>query len=161
MIRIVTYSLALLTALSLSACYSGPVGSQRAPGPVPAGTGQYQYPQYLRPEPRLYTPQRDLCNATLYQGLEGQHIGGVQVGVIAGNKRIIQPAELELDEDDFLADMRPEPPLLRVTELLAGQPLYAASVRTGVYRGQLGPDQPDRLTLELDAQGYILDVMCR
>lgn len=161
MIRSVTYSLALITALSLSACYSGPVGSQRAPTPVPAGTGQYQYPQRLRPEPRLYTPQPDLCNAILYQGLRGQHIGGVQVGAIAGNKRIIKPAELELDEDDFLADMRPQPPYLTVTEILAGQPLYAASVRTGVYRGQLGPDRRDRLTLELDAQGYILEVICR
>lgn len=155
MIRMLTIASALL----MTACYTS--GGNAVPqGPQP-GQGQYIYPQYQRPIPTQYTPQADLCRSQLYLGLRGQHIGGISVGLIPGDKRIIKPAELETDQDDFLADMNPRPPFLEVTELLAGQPLYAASVRTGVYRGQLGPDRENRLTMELDEYGYVQTVECR
>lgn len=146
-------------AVILSACYTGtssapPVGRQ-------PGQGVYVYPQYQRPLPTQYVPATDICRAQLYQGLRGQHFGGIHIASIYGDKRIIKPAELETDEDEFLADMNAQPPLVEVTEMIAGQPLYAASVRTGVYRGQLGPDRDDRLTIELDNEGYVADIACR
>ena len=162
MIRI--FALLFASALILTACYSGPVGTpvnQGGPATAQPGVGRYVYPQYQRPEPTLFVPQRDNCNAVLYQGLTGQHIGGVQIATIPGDKRIIQPADEGLDRDNFLADMEAEPPLLRVTEMLAGQPLYAASVRTGLYAGQLGPDRQNRLTIELDQDGYVQNLACR
>lgn len=151
-------SLPILAGI-LGACYNSAgnvVVQQRQPG-----QGIYQYPVYQQPEPTRYIPQPDLCGIRLYSGLVGQHIGGVHIAVIAGDKRIIQPAELEIDEVEFLQDMQELPPFVQVTDLLAGQPLYAASVRTGVYRGQLGPDRADRLTLELDRDGYVQTVECR
>ncbi len=155
-------SLASITAgfaiFGLAACASGASSAQqRAPFP---GQGQYVYPQYLRPEPTPYIPQSDDCRARLYTGLVGQHIGGVHITAIGGDKRIIKPAELEVDEDDFLMDLRPEPPFLEVTELLAGQPLYAASIRTVPDLNILGPERADRLTIELDAEGYIGAISC-
>lgn len=102
----------------------------------------------------------DQCGARLYQGLVGQNIGGVHLPVIAGDKRIVKPAATELNEDDFLPDMRTQPPLLEVREMLAGQPLYTASIRTGLYPGQLGPEREDRLTFELDVAGFILTAVC-
>jgi len=149
--------LPLLSAALLSACVTGAGQPQQVRQP---GQGQYVYPQRLRPQPMPSLTPADLCGARLYQGLIGQNIGGVHLTVIAGDKRIIRPAEQELSEDDFLPDMRAEPPRLEVREMLAGQPLYTSSVRTGLYPGQLGPEREDRLTFELDAQGYILRAAC-
>ena len=150
---------ALLTLTLLSAC-AAPGGSVQPYRPVP-GQGRYIYPENQRPQPMEVTPLEDMCGARLYQNLRGQNIGGVHVAVIAGDKRIIKPAEVEIDPDDFIPEYQPTPPLVDVTDLLAGQPLYTSQIRTGVYRGQLGPERPDRLTLELDSEGYIEIVECR
>jgi len=150
---------ALLTLTLLSAC-AAPGGSVQPYRPVP-GQGRYIYPENQRPQPMEVTPLEDMCRARLYQNLRGQNIGGVHVAVIAGDKRIIKPAEVEVDLNDFIPEYQERPPLVDVTDLMAGQPLYTSQIRTGVYRGQLGPDRPDRLTLELDEDGYIEIVECR
>lgn len=144
-------------ALGLSACVNATGGNQQAPRP---GQGQYVYPEYRRPQPTPMIPPSDECGARLYQGLTGTHIGAVHIAAIGGDKRIISPATLEIEENDFLVDMQERPPFLEVREMLAGQPLYAASVRTGVYPGQIGPERMNRLTIELDNAGYILTAAC-
>lgn len=159
MIRIWTIIVTGLFSLSLTACLSPGAAGQR---PIPPQTrpGQYVYPRYQRPQPRAFTPQDDQCGARLYQGLVGQHIGGIHLAGIGGDKRIVKPAELETTQDDFLPDMNAQPPRVEVREMLAGQPLYAASVRTGLYRNQLGLERADRLTIELDRAGYITRASC-
>lgn len=152
-----TILLTVLSAAMLSACAAGP----GQPGQVPQpGQGRYIYPQQQRPQPMPSLNPADMCGARLYQGLVGQNIGGVHLPVIAGDKRIVKPANAGLQEDDFLPDMQTQPPLLEVREMLAGQPLYTASIRTGLYPGQLGPEREDRLTFELDANDYIMRVVC-
>jgi hypothetical protein len=167
---------ALLAAgLTLGACAGSPgaqINQQRAQSQARAiqaarqtqrlndRRGQYVYPENQRPAPRLYGPAADQCGARLYAGLRGSHIGGIHLAVIGGDKRIIKPAALETGGDDFLQDMEAGGPRLEVKEMLAGQPLYGASVRTGLYLGQLGPERPDRLTLELDGEGYVINVAC-
>ena len=148
---------ASLLATVLTACAGAPGQPQQVRMP---GQGQYIYPQRLRPQPMPSLQPADICGARLYQGLVGQNIGSVHLPVIAGDKRIIRPAEVELSEADFLPDLNPQPPLLEVREMLAGQPLYAASIRTGLYPGQIGPEREDRLTFELDSAGYILTAAC-
>lgn len=150
---------ALLTISLLGAC-AGQGGTVQPYRPFP-GQGRYVYPENQRPQPMEVTPLEDRCGARLYQTLRGQNIGGVHVAVIAGDKRIIKPAQTEEPENEFIPDLQERPPLVDVTDLMAGQPLYTSQIRTGVYRGQLGPDRPDRLTLELDAEGYIEIVECR
>lgn len=150
----------LLAAALITGACAGPGGAPRDYQPQ-AGQGQYQYPAYLRPQPIAQVPRADACGARLYQSLKGQNIGGVQIALLPGDKRIIRPAETEDPVTDFIPDMQDQPPFVDVTELLAGQPLYVSTIRTGLYRGQLGPDRADRLTLELDADGYVQRVECR
>ncbi|WP_017930353.1 hypothetical protein [Robiginitomaculum antarcticum] len=150
----------LLAAVVICSACAGPGTAPRDYQPQ-AGQGQYQYPDSLRPEPLTVTPRTDTCGARLYQSLVGQNIGGVHIAVIAGDKRIIQPADTGDAVSDFIPDMQEGAPFVDVTDLLAGQPLYAPTIRTGVYRGQLGPERADRLTLELDEDGYIQRVECR
>lgn len=154
--RLHTLTLALCAAV-LPACMAGPgqPGQVRQPD-----QGRYIYPQAQRPQPMPSLNRADTCGARLYQRLVGQNIGGVHLPVIAGDKRIVKPASPELNQDDFLPDMQTQPPLLEVREMLAGQPLYTASIRTGLYPGQLGPEREDRLTFELDAAGYITSATC-
>jgi len=54
----------------------------------------------------------------------------------------------------------PSPPLYEVTEYLAGQRIYNPSINTITDGLRLGPVMQDRLTLELDADGYVQDVRC-
>lgn len=150
---------AALTLTLLSAC-AGQGGSVQPYQPRP-GQGRYVYPENQRPQPMVATPREDRCGARLYKTLRGQNIGGVHIAVIAGDKRIIRPAQTEEPLNDFIPDLQERPPLVDVTDLMAGQPLYTSQIRTGLYRGQLGPDRPDRLTLELDEEGYIEIVECR
>ncbi len=165
----------LLSALSLGACAGSPgaqINQRQAQAQARAiqaarqtqrlndRRGQYTYPENQRPAPRAYGPAADQCGARLYQGLRGGHIGGIHLAVIGGDKRIIKPATMETSANDFLRDMEAGSPRLEVKEMLAGQPLYAASVRTALYLNELGPQRPDRLTLELDGEGYVINVAC-
>ncbi len=108
---------------------------------------------------RLPTP--DLCRAQMYRGLIGQHEGGIVFASLPGRTRVVKPAETELDQDEFLQDMRPDPPLIEVREYLSGQALYTPAIRA-VQRGDdLGPIQQDRLTIELGREGYVRELTCR
>ncbi len=80
---------------------------------------------------------------------------------LPGRTRLVKPAEQELDHDDFLRDMRPSPPLLEVREYLSGQVLYAPAIRAVSRIDELGPIIRDRLTVELNAQGYVERLTCR
>jgi len=55
----------------------------------------------------------------------------------------------------------PQPPYLEVRDYLPSQVLYAPSIRTVSDRIQLGPDDQNRLTIELDREGYVQEVICR
>lgn len=156
--RISIFVLASL-ALGLSACAGGTGGPAASP-PTPE-RGGYVYPEYLRPQPPPYQPLADACGYRLYRGLVGTHIGAVHVATIQGRKRIIQPGVFETVENEFLPQMQEQPPYMTVTDILPGQPLYAATVRTGLPPGEMGPDDPNRLTISLDEEGYITDIGCR
>ncbi len=126
-----------------------------------ANMGRYQQPGFQRPEPPERFPREDICRSRLYLGLIGQHEGGIVFASLPGRTRVVKPAEIERNFDDFLPDMREEPPFVQVTEYLAGQILYASAIRA-VQRGDgLGPIRRDRLTIELDAGGYVRELTCR
>lgn len=140
-------------------CTSGMGGSQSQG--ARAGMGQYQRPIYMQPEPTARFPQDDLCRSRLYLGLVGQHEGGIVFATLPGRTRVVKPADTERNRDDFFADMRPEPPMIEVREYLSGQVLYAPAIRA-IRRGdELGPIEQDRLTVELDALGYVTRLSCR
>lgn len=125
------------------------------------GLGQYQRPAYQQPEPTPFLPPRDLCGARLYQGLIGQHEGGVAFTTLPGRTRVVKPAERQEEVDDFLQDLRAGPPFLEVREYLSGQLLYTPNLQTIGGADGLGPEQQDRLTIELDREGYIQRINCR
>lgn len=148
----------IVSAVLLTACYS--VGGVRSQNARP-NMGQYQRPTHLQPEPTERFPQDDVCRSRLYQGLIGQHEGGISFDLLPGRTRVVKPAETERDQDDFFADMRSKPPLLEIREYLSGQVLYAPAIRA-VRRGdELGPIERDRLTIELDDFGYVRQLSCR
>lgn len=127
----------------------------------PANMGQYQRPLFQQPEPPERFPREDECRSRLFMGLVGQHEGGIVFAALPGRTRVVKPAETERNQDEFLADMRPDPPFVQIREYLAGQILYAPAIRA-VRRGdELGPIERDRLTVELDAFGYVRELTCR
>ena len=147
------------TAFLLTACY-GPGGGVQAQRPRP-NMGRYQQPAYQRPEPTRRMPDEDLCRARLYLGLVGQHEGSISFASLPGRTRVVKPATIEIERDEFLQDMNPEPPFLEVREYLSGQALYAPSIRPVRRVDNLGPIEPGRLTVELDREGYVRQMSCR
>lgn len=149
----------ICVAGAMVACTSGVGGtpSQNAR----AGMGQYQRPIYMQPEPTQRFPQDDLCRSRLYLGLVGQHEGGIVFATLPGRTRVVKPADTERNQDDFFADMRPEPPMVEIREYLAGQVLYAPAIRAIRQGDELGPVEQDRLTVELDRLGYVTRLSCR
>lgn len=143
----------------LAGCYTPGAGVPR-PRPRP-NLGQYQIPINQRPAPTRRIPDEDLCRSRLFLGLVGQHEGGIVFATLPGRTRVFKPAELELDQDDFLQDMRPDPPLVEVREYLSGQTLYTPSIRAVTRIDELGPIIRDRLTIELDREGYVREMTCR
>ena len=143
----------------LAGCFTPGAGEPR-PRPRP-NLGQYQIPLNQRPEPTRRIPDDDTCRSKLFLGLIGQHEGGIVFATLPGRTRVVKPAELELDEDSFLQDMRPDPPLVEVREYLSGQTLYTPAIRTISRIDNLGPIRRDRLTIELDAEGYVREMSCR
>ena len=94
-------------------------------------------------------------------GLLGQHEGAIFVAGLPGRKRVIKPAQDEgfgYSPDDSFYDA---PPFLEVRDYLPGQSLYAPAITTRVDRLNLGPEVEDRLTIQLDDNGYIQEIDCR
>ncbi len=126
-----------------------------------ANMGQYQRPVFQQPTATQRMPQDDVCRSRLYMGMIGQHEGGIVFASLPGRTRVVKPADTERGQDDFFADMRPDPPFVEIREYLAGQILYAPAIRA-VRRGdELGPIERNRLTVELDNQGYVRELSCR
>jgi hypothetical protein len=148
----------LIVGLTVNACTGAYPGTTQQQRPR---QGQYQRPAYLQPEPTAFIPASDVCRSRLYLGLVGQHEGGIVFATLPGRTRVVKPARREFDQDDFLADMNPSPPLVEIREYLAGQPLYAPSIQSMQGADGLGPNIEGRLTVELDAEGYVRDLSCR
>ena len=153
-----TFSLLALCIL-LVGCYTPGAGQPR-PRPRP-NLGQYQIPVNQRPEPTRRIPDNDACGSKLFLGLIGQHEGGIVFATLPGRTRVFKPATVELDQGDFLQDTRPNPPLIEIREYISGQTLYTPAIRAVSSVDELGPIIRDRLTIELDADGYVRDLTCR
>ena len=149
----------LVGGAMLSGCYTPGAGQPR-PRPRPM-LGKYRQPVNLRPEPTRRIPDKDECHSRLYMGLVGQHEGGIVFAALPGRVRVIKPAEQEIDRDDFLQDMNPQPPFVEVREYLSGQVLYAPSIKAVTRIDELGPIIRTRLTIELDREGYVNRLTCR
>lgn len=158
MIRLIT---SLLVGSGLSACaMGGPTTPFDGFQPRP-GQGQYIRPAFLNPEPTPRIPEVDACRSQLYTGLIGQHEGAIFIAGLPGRKRIIKPATLEgfdYNPDDNFYD---QPPFVEVRDYLPQQSLYAPAISTVTERLALGPDDQNRLTLELDEEGYVQQLDCR
>ncbi len=151
---------ACFAGLVLSSCYTPNNIGAGQPRPQIA-QGQYQIPPHLRPEPTRRIPDDDRCRSKLYSGLVGQHEGAIVFAHLPGRTRVIKPAYQEIDRDDFLRDMQDPPPFMEVREYIAGQILYAPSIRAVSQVDELGPIIEDRLTIELDRDGYVYNISCR
>ncbi len=151
--------LALLLSCGIISACGASAGNIR-PGIIPDGRGQYVRPEYLAPTPTLRLPPVDACRSQLYQGLIGRHEGAIYIAGLPGRKRILKPAFREgfgyLPEDDYYT----QPPSIEVRDYIPDQVLYAPSIRTVTDRLQLGPEQQDRLTIELNQEGYVQEIRC-
>lgn len=155
--------IAILGLLSVAACApTQGVGYPNYPAYVPTpGQGQYVRPEYLNPAPTPMLQPIDACQSYLFRGLVGRHEGAIYIAGLPGRKRILKPAFLEGPDRELIQGIDPEPPFLEVREYLSNQVLYAPSIRTVTDRIQLGPIDENRLTIELDREGYVQEVDCR
>jgi len=162
MIRFLTISLCILSSVwVLPACQSGSGGfDDRYVFTPRPGQGRYVQPANLRPLPTQPIQLADLCRANFYKGLEGQHEGAIYFVGLPGAVRVIKPAFLEGFENDFLPDTLPRAPLLEVRDYIPDQILYAPTIRTVDSVLNAGPVIRERLTVELDVEGYVQDVRC-
>lgn len=159
MIRLIS----ILAIFVLAACApTQGVGYPNYPAYVPTpGQGQYIRPEYLNPAPTPMIQAVDACQSHLYRGLVGRHEGAIYIAGLPGTKRILKPAFLEEFDGSRIDGLDPEPPFLEVRDYLPNQVLYAPAIRTVSDRIQLGPVDENRLTIELDREGYVQEVLCR
>lgn len=150
---------ALLFPLLLSACAGGPTTAPPFQ-PFP-GQGQYVRPAWLEPAPTPRVPDADICNARFYQTLLGRHEGTLPVAFLPSPVRVIKPAVLEDFESEFPQLPEDTNPFREVRDFLPGQSLYAPSIRTVDDLSLLGEQRDDRLTLQLDEEGVVQEVVCR
>jgi len=155
--------LSIFAVLGVSACVpTQGTGYPNYPAYRPApGQGQYVRPEYLNPTPTPMIPAVDACRSQLYRGLVGRHEGAIYIAGLPGRKRILKPAFLEDFDGGYIEGIDPEPPFLEVRDYLPDQVLYAPSIQTVTDRIQLGPVDESRLTIELDREGYVQEVVCR
>jgi len=155
--------IAVFGLLGITACApTQGVGYPNYPAYVPTpGQGQYVRPEYLNPAPTPMINPIDACQSYLFKGLVGRHEGAIYIAGLPGSKRILKPAFLEGPDRQHVDGIDPEPPLLEVRDYLPNQVLYAPSIRTVSDRIQLGPVDESRLTIELDREGYVQEVICR
>lgn len=143
----------------LSACAMSTVGPNAAFQPQP-GQGQYVRPEWMASVPRARIPAADPCRARLYQTLLGVNEGAIYIPGMPGLKRIIRPALFEGADNDFLnGDMMNET-YVQVQTYQAGQQLYAPTIGTITDRITIGPENENRLTIELDSNGNVREISC-
>jgi len=155
----VKISILALSGLLVSGCMGGGGTAYPEIQPRP-GQGQYIRPAYLNPQPLPQIPPVDSCRSQLYQGLLGQHEGAIYISGLPGRKRVLKPAFEELEPDTAGFGQYAQPPRIQVRDYIPDQVLYAPSIRTVSDRIQLGPDDPGRLTIELDVEGYVQEIRC-
>jgi len=155
--------IAVLGLLCVAACAPAQRGGfPNYPAYVPSpGQGQYVRAEYLNPTPTPIIQAIDACQSYLFRGLVGRHEGAIYIAGLPGSKRILKPAFLEEPDRERMEGIDPEPPFLEVRDYLPNQVLYAPSIRTVSDRIQLGPVDENRLTIELDREGYVQEVVCR
>lgn len=157
----------LSTLILLSACARAGFGAggtavtaQQRPLINGVPQGLYIRPEYLAPAPTPLIPPVDACRSRLYAGLVGQHEGAIHIPGLPGRKRVLKPAFLEgfdyQPDDSFYS----EPPFVEVRDYLPQQVLYAPAIRTVTDRISLGPEDENRLTIELDREGYVQEIRC-
>jgi len=152
--------LLLFASLLLIGCRSTPGGAYQQPFPQNPQQGRYVVPEWQRPAPTPVIPPVDACRSRLYAGLIGQHEGAIHIPSLPGRKRILKPAFI-IDSDIRRIDgIDPDPFLVEVREFIPDQSLYAPAIRTVSDRLTLGPEIEDRLTIELDVDGYVQEVRC-
>ena len=157
-----TFAVSAWLTVGLTACVNAPAGPAAQPWvftPTP-GQGQYVRPEYMLPAPTPRIPAVDPCQSRMFAGLVGTHEGAIYIPGLPGTKRIIRPAFDEGFRDDFLGGENEIERLVEVRQYLPGQQLYAPSINDVTERISLGPDIGERLTIELDREGYIQEVRC-
>jgi hypothetical protein len=150
---------AIPVIFGLTACAMGPVGPNTAFQPRP-GQGQYVQPEWMRPAPTPRLPAVDPCRSQMYQALVGVNDGAIYIPGLPGSKRIIRPAVFEGSDNDFLNGEMMNETYVQVQNYQAGQQLYAPSIGNISDRITIGPENTDRLTIELDAEGYVQEISC-
>jgi hypothetical protein len=156
--------LAILAAISgLSACASGPVGPGDGFVQRP-GQGVYVRPEWMQATPPPRIPQTDTCGSQLYASLEGVHEGAIYIPGLPGAKRIIRPAIFEGPVNDFMNGEMMANTYVQVETYQSGLSPFVPiqSPRLGPVRDRItiGPEQPDRLTVVLDREGYVQEISC-
>jgi len=150
--------LAIIALLALTACQTSP---RNAPGNFPQRVqGQYVRPAYLNPAPIPRIPPTDACRSQLYQGLIGQSEGAIYIPGLPGSKRVIKPAFEEGFEYEPDETFGREPTYLQIRDYIAGQTLYAPSIRTPGSLLAATDFDGSRLTIELDVEGYVQEIRC-
>jgi hypothetical protein len=145
--------------VGLSACAMSTVGPDAAFQPRP-GQGQYVRPDWMAPTPTPRIPGADPCRARMYQTLLGVNEGAIYIPGLPGLKRIIRPAQFEGPENDFLNGDMMNDTYVQVETYQAGQQLYAPTIGNIMDRITIGPENENRLTIELDADGYVQEIVC-
>jgi len=176
--------LSIIIGLSLTSCMRAAQGGPYAPGQLlrpqygqldnrvqpldmranyrqatPTQNGVYQPQFHQLPILTERVPPEDYCRAELYQSLVGLHEGSIHFVGLPGRKRILKPAFDEGFESDFLPEMEPEQPFIEVRDFLPGQRLYTPSIITAQL-AVLEPEVQDRLTIRLDLDGFVEEVVC-
>ena len=150
---------ALALAGTLAACVSAPPRQPYTFVPQP-GQGQYVRPAYLNPAPTPRIPAVDPCRSQLYASLLGVNEGAIHIPGLPGRVRVIRPAFDEGYPSDFLGGELQEDTFVGVQTYLPGQQLYAPAVTDVTERITLGPEDVNRLTIELDREGYVQEIRC-
>ena len=160
MIRFVPLFAAVAALSTLAACAPRPGGAYQPQYQPRQGQGQYVRPEWQRPAPTPVIPPVDACRSRLYAGLLGQHEGAIYIPGLPGRKRILKPATIEDSDMQQIIGIDPDPFLVEVRDYLPDQSLYAPAIRTISDRLSLGPEFEDRLTIELDVEGYVQEIRC-
>ena len=150
-----------IVLLGLTACAYG--APSLAPSPVfqPApGQGQYIRPAWLAPEPTPRLPNIDLCQAQTFAPLIGMSEGAIYIPALPGAKRIIRPAFSERIRNEFLGGELETSQFVEVETYLPGQQLYAPTIQAFKNRIEVTEEDPNRLTIELDREGFVQDIRC-
>lgn len=156
----IRFYITALGAFALTACAARPGGVYQPPFQPQPQQGQYIRPVWQQPQPTPAIPPVDACRSRLYAGLLGQHEGAIYIAGLPGRKRILKPATIYDSDMQVIPGIDPDPLLVQVRDYIPDQSLYAPAISTVTDRLSLGPENRERLTIELDEDGYVQQVRC-